>query len=111
MKLDAFTRVKKAIDDMVAELAKQQEDEVKHKDFCTDEFNTNQLQTEKTERKKQDLIATIEDLQMCCPASRDAAPFEPVSYTCSNGGRSRPRDTAPSWTRELATCCELSVRR
>ena len=62
MKLDAFTRVKKAIDDMVAELAKQQEDEVKHKDFCVDEFNTNQLQTEKTERTKQDLIATIEDL-------------------------------------------------
>jgi len=64
VKLDAFTRVKKAIDDMVAELAKQQEDEVKHKDFCVDEFNTNQLQTEKTERTKQDLIATIEDLTM-----------------------------------------------
>ena len=48
----------------VAELAKQMEDEVKHKDFCVDEFNTNQLQTEKTERKKQDLIATIEDLTM-----------------------------------------------
>merc|ERR1719253_2174435 len=64
VKLDAFTRVKKAIDDMVAELAKQQVDEVKHKDFCVDEFNTNQLQTEKTERKKQDLQAKIEDLKM-----------------------------------------------
>jgi hypothetical protein len=64
VKLDAFTRVKKAIDDMVAELAKQQEDEVKHKDFCVDEFNTNQLQTEKKERKKQDLQAKIEDLKM-----------------------------------------------
>merc|ERR1712226_577834 len=33
-------------------------------DFCVDEFNTNQLQTEKKEREKQDLIAKIEDLEM-----------------------------------------------
>merc|ERR1719362_607234 len=33
-------------------------------DFCTDEFNTNQLQTEKKEREKKDLIAKIEDLEM-----------------------------------------------
>merc|ERR1719296_194394 len=47
VKLDAFTRVKKAIDDMIAQLLKEKEDEIKHKDFCVDEFNTNQLQTEK----------------------------------------------------------------
>merc|ERR1712039_1075902 len=64
VKLDAFTRVKKAIDDMVAQLLKEKEDEIKHKDFCTDEFNTNQLQTEKKEREKKDLIAKIEDLEM-----------------------------------------------
>merc|ERR1711941_204284 len=34
------------------------------KDFCVDEFNTNQLQTEKKEREKQDLIALIEDLEL-----------------------------------------------
>merc|ERR1719171_2449284 len=62
--LDAFTRVKKAIDDMVAALLKEKEDEVKHKDFCTDEFNKNQLQTERKDREKQDLIAKIEDLTM-----------------------------------------------
>merc|ERR1712013_849792 len=39
-------------------------DEIKHKDFCVDEFNTNQLQTEKKEREKSDLIAKIEDLEM-----------------------------------------------
>ena len=33
VKLDAFTRVKKAIDDMVAQLTKEKEDEIKHKDF------------------------------------------------------------------------------
>jgi len=63
VKLDAFTRVKKAIDDMVAQLLKEKEDEIKHKDFCVDEFNTNQLQTEKKEREKKDLLAQIEDLE------------------------------------------------
>jgi len=63
VRLDAFTRVKKAIDDMVAQLLKEKEDEIKHKDFCVDEFNKNQLQTEKKEREKQDLIALIEDLE------------------------------------------------
>merc|ERR1712072_1181575 len=64
VRLDAFTRVKKAIDDMVAQLLKEKEDEIKHKDFCVEEFNTNELQTEKKERAKQDLTAKIEDLEM-----------------------------------------------
>merc|ERR1719223_1162042 len=62
VRLDAFTRVKKAIDDMVAQLLKEKEDEIKHKDFCVEEFNTNELQTEKKERSKADLTAKIEDL-------------------------------------------------
>jgi len=64
VKLDAFVRVKKAIDDMVAALLKEKADEIKHKDFCTEEFNTNQLQTEEKERQKSDLLAKIEDLEM-----------------------------------------------
>merc|ERR1740120_323561 len=63
VKLDAFTRVKKAIDDMIAQLLKEKEDEIKHKDFCVDEFNTNQLQTEKKDREKQDLIAKVANLE------------------------------------------------
>merc|ERR1719243_509842 len=51
-RLDAFTRVKKAIDDMIAQLLKEKEDEIKHKDFCVDDFNTNQLETEKKDREK-----------------------------------------------------------
>merc|ERR1719159_2163517 len=47
VRLDAFTKVKKAIDDMVAQLLEEKADEIKHKDFCVEEFNTNQLQTEK----------------------------------------------------------------
>jgi len=72
VRLDAFTRVKKAIDDMVAQLLKEKEDEIKHKDFCTDEFNTNQLQTEKKEREKKDLIAKIEDLEMTIKSLTEA---------------------------------------
>jgi len=64
VRLDAFERVKQAIDQMISELSKEKGDEIKHKDFCTDELNTNQLQTEKKEREKADLIAKIEELEM-----------------------------------------------
>merc|ERR1712232_228727 len=64
VRLDAFERVKKAIDDMVAQLTKDKADEIKHKDFCVDELNTNQLTTERKEREKQDFIAKIEDEEM-----------------------------------------------
>merc|ERR1719171_2860812 len=64
VRLDAFTRVKKAIDDMIAQLLQEKADEIKHKDFCVDEFNKNQLETEEKERKKADLSAKIEDLTM-----------------------------------------------
>merc|ERR1719215_923482 len=72
VRLDAFTRVKKAIDDMIAQLLKEKADEIKHKDFCVDEFNTNQLQTEKKEREKQDLIAKVGDLEMTIKALTEA---------------------------------------
>merc|ERR1719460_1797995 len=72
VRLDAFTRVKKAIDDMVSQLLKEKADEIKHKDFCVDEFNTNQLQTEKKTRAKQDLTAKIEDLENTIKSLSDA---------------------------------------
>jgi len=72
VRLDAFTRVKKAIDDMVAQLLKEKEDEIKHKDFCVEEFNTNELQTQKKEQEKADLIAKIEDLEMTIKELTDA---------------------------------------
>merc|ERR1712072_1545230 len=68
VRLDAFERVKKSIDDMVAALLKEKADEIKHKDFCVDEFNKNQLETEKKERQKSDQIAKIEDLEMTIEA-------------------------------------------
>jgi len=64
VQLDAFVKVKKAIDDMVTQLTAEKNDEIKHKDFCVEEFNTNQIQTERKERTKQDLLALIEDLDL-----------------------------------------------
>jgi len=64
VKLDAFAKVKKAIDDMVAQLLRDKEDEIRQKDFCTDELNQNQLQTEKKQRQKQDLDQQVEDLEL-----------------------------------------------
>lgn len=64
VKLDGFERVKKAIDDMVVQLLKEKEDESKHKDFCVDEFNMNEQQTEKKVREKKDLDAKMEDLNL-----------------------------------------------
>merc|ERR1719387_2701476 len=64
VKLDAFTKVKKAIDDMIAQLLKEKEDEIKHKDFCVEGFNENERQTEKKEREKKDLTELIDDLTM-----------------------------------------------
>jgi len=64
VRLDAFTAVKKAIDDMITQLGKEKADEIKHKDFCTDELNSNQLETEKKDRERQDLEAKIEDLEL-----------------------------------------------
>merc|ERR1712125_170416 len=39
VRLEAFTRVKKAIDDMIAQLLSEKADEIKHKDFCVDQLN------------------------------------------------------------------------
>jgi len=72
VKLDAFTRVKKAIDDMVADLLEEKAAEIKHRDFCIAEFNENEAQTVKGDRKKRDLIASIENLEMNIKELTDA---------------------------------------
>jgi len=64
VRLDAFEKVKKAIDDMITALLKEKQDEIKHKDFCTDEFNTNELQTQTKTQEKTDHETKIADLTM-----------------------------------------------
>merc|ERR1719330_87786 len=61
--LDVFTKVKELIDKMVSELAKQQEDEVAHRDWCIDEMNTNKRSTQAANDKKDSLTARIADLE------------------------------------------------
>ena len=44
---------------MITELLAEKNDDIKHKDFCVEEFNTNQFQTESQEHEKQDLLALL----------------------------------------------------
>jgi chromosome segregation ATPase len=64
VRLDAFTRVKKAIDEMITQLMKEKEDEIKHKDYCIENLNENEKKTERKDREKKDVLETIDDLTM-----------------------------------------------
>merc|ERR1719379_839780 len=58
-RLDAFTKVKKSIQDMVDKLIQEKEDEIKHKDFCVEEINTNEKDPQTKEQEKGRLEDTI----------------------------------------------------
>jgi len=62
MRLDAFTKVKKAMDDMLAELKREQEDEFKHRDWCNKEIDSNEDSMADKKRHKEDVESTNEDL-------------------------------------------------
>merc|ERR1719163_50614 len=64
VRLDAFTKVKAAIDEMIAALLKVKADEIKHKDFCTEGLNTNERESELKARDISELEAEISDLTM-----------------------------------------------
>merc|ERR1719399_2126270 len=61
MRMDAFGKVKESLQEMIDKLLKEKEDEIKQKDFCVDELNTNLRDTETEDRKKADAIAKAED--------------------------------------------------
>merc|ERR1719198_1681109 len=60
--LDSFTKIKEAMDKMVAELKQEQEEEVKFKSYCTKEFNLNEKATYEKTEQKEDLEALIAKL-------------------------------------------------
>merc|ERR1719482_811082 len=62
VRLDAFTKVKAAIDEMIEALLKEKKDEIKHKDFCTDALNTNEREAELKQRDIDEVTAKIQDL-------------------------------------------------
>jgi hypothetical protein len=61
-RLDAFTKVKKAMDDMLAQLKQQQKDEYEHSEFCRVELDKNEDETTDKTHFKEDTISTITDL-------------------------------------------------
>lgn len=63
VRLDAFDKVKAAIDKMVAELKAQQADEVTKRDWCTDELNKNNLTMEAKYDLQSNLQTKIADLE------------------------------------------------
>jgi len=63
VRLDAFTEVKKAISGMVAELEKQQQDEVEKKDWCVKEFHENDKADKAADTKKGNLETKRDDLK------------------------------------------------
>merc|ERR1719316_1624681 len=62
IRLDAFVKGIKAIDDMIAELMKQKKDEIAHRDYCIENLNTNEANTERKDREKKDVLTLIDDL-------------------------------------------------
>jgi len=60
--LDSFTKVKKAMDDMVAELKTEQQEEVKFKSYCEAEMDKNEKMTFKKTDEKEDLEGKMEQL-------------------------------------------------
>lgn len=98
-KLDAFTKVKKAISDMVKELEVQQKDEVDHRDFCNTEFNKNQLETEAESDNHDNLTAKIGDLSATIDTLKSeidtlSKEIEEMTVQAKRAGDDRGRENA-----------------
>merc|ERR1719238_883331 len=63
VQLDAFTKVKKAMDDMITELKVQQAEEVKKNDFCKAELDKNEDTIKEKKYLQEDLEAKIAVLE------------------------------------------------
>jgi len=63
VQLDSFTKVKEMMDKLVAELKKQQEEEVTFKAYCTKELNENEKATYDKNEEKEDLEAKTDQLE------------------------------------------------
>jgi len=62
--LDAFTRVKKAIDDMMAQITKEKADEIVFRDSCISQLNSNELSTDKELHTKEKLESHIDTQEL-----------------------------------------------
>jgi len=72
VRLNAFTEVKKAIDDMIEQLLKEKKDEIKLKDFCRQSFYENEMNVEEKTDEKEDLKKELKDLEATIAMLTDA---------------------------------------
>jgi len=72
MRLDPFVRVKKAIDDMVAQIQKEKEEEIAQKDLCVKDMNENTRTTAEKEHAKKRLDNKIAALQQTIKEQTEA---------------------------------------
>lgn len=63
VRLDAFTKVKKAIDGMITQLKEEKKDEIKHRDFCINEFNKNEREQNAKADERDDLQTKADTLK------------------------------------------------
>mmetsp|Transcript_40858 Transcript_40858/g.89006 ORF Transcript_40858/g.89006 Transcript_40858/m.89006 type:complete len:660 (+) Transcript_40858:78-2057(+) len=63
VELDVFTKIKQAIDEMTAQLKQEMADEVKHRDYCVSELDTNTKDTAIKAREISETEDTIDDLK------------------------------------------------
>lgn len=99
VQLDAFTKVKKAIDKMVKELSEAKKVEVMERDSCINQLNENQRFTEKNEREKSDLqsqldglSASIQELSNAVQVLQDE--IKEMSVQMKRAGEDREKENA-----------------
>jgi len=71
LKLDSFTKVKKAMDDMIEGLKKEQQDEYDHREFCVKELDTNEDSIADKNRHKSDVESEIQDSENFVDTTKD----------------------------------------
>merc|ERR1719158_2510687 len=64
MRSDVFAKIKEAIDQMVVQLKKENKDDISHRDFCIDELNQNEKQTDEAYDTKKALEIKTDDLEL-----------------------------------------------
>merc|ERR1719191_2552111 len=64
VRLDAFTKVKKAINDMIEQLLAEKKDDITKRDFCIAEFNKNEVDTANKDEEKKGLLTQIEEMNI-----------------------------------------------
>lgn len=62
-KIDSFTKVKKAIDDMVSALKAEQKDEIVQRDVCTEDLNKNDMAKQDKNQHKEKVEGDIQALR------------------------------------------------